>query len=112
MIPIALKNANLTVSSFSVVTSDNGGWARIFEFEDLSRGRLKLLDKKKYLSSTLLKTQWYPSDNGMLCMTYPEKVLVVDTNTLKPIDSFDFGPKKKIYGTDWNSLNPCLIGGK
>lgn len=96
---------------FSVITSDSNGYASIYKFSDHSKGTLELFDKIQLQHLTLHKSQWYPSDNGMFCMTYPDRVVIVDTNTLKAIDTFSF-PSKKIYGTDWNALNPCLVAGK
>ncbi|XP_053203857.1 uncharacterized protein LOC128388479 [Panonychus citri] len=90
------------------LASDCDGNISIYEIEEEARGRLRLIERRQFVPLTLNKSQWFPIDNGLIAATYPNKVVLVDTNTLKLLDSYDFG-QKKIYSSDWNKLNPNLI---
>ncbi|XP_074604304.1 uncharacterized protein LOC141857690 [Brevipalpus obovatus] len=102
-----INHIDIDFSHKFAVTCDCEGTAAIYGFKD-SRGKLELIAKHRFVPSTLHKCQWYPSDDGMISLTYSNKVILVDTASLRSIDSYDFGDKK-IYGTDWNMNNPRLI---
>ncbi|XP_015787123.1 DNA excision repair protein ERCC-8 [Tetranychus urticae] len=113
--PIFEVNVSATVNYIDVdpsvkfsLVSDCDGNISIYEIEEESCGRLRLIEKRQFVPLTLNKSQWFPADNGLLQATYPNKVVVVDTNTLKLLDAYDFG-LKKVYNSDWNKLNPNLI---
>ena len=52
----------------------------------------------------------FPHDNGMFQVSYANSISLVDTNTMKQCESFNF--TGEIFWSDWSKLDPNLVAGK
>lgn len=71
-------------------------------------GRIKLLQQKKFSSGFVTGVQWFPNDNGLFCVAYNNRVVIVDTNTFSVCDSHVFG-QHQLFWCDWSELDGNLI---
>ena len=73
------------------------------------------------LNSTLIhRTQWYPNENAMFCVTQPGGLTLIDAAQFTKLDSYRFTTgaitssnrkttSSAVYWSDWNAQNPNLI---
>lgn len=71
-------------------------------------GELQFLQQKKFSSGFVTGLQWFPKDNGMFCVAYNNRVVIVDTNTFSICETHLFG-QNQLFWCDWNELDGNLI---
>lgn len=113
---------------FSLLTCSNDGIIQLKEILDESSGLVKNVHEKDYYAGFANRSQWfvkftnqhycsfishyhyrYPCDNGMFNVTYRNRVLLIDTNTLKVCETHKFW--SNVNWSDWNPINTHLIAG-
>lgn len=92
-----------------MLVSEANGNLHVYEVVNNMDGNLEFIARKELLSIMILRSQWLPNDNGLLAVTQPKLVSLINSNTFQVVDSYKLESNPVIYWSDWNGNDPNLI---
>ena len=104
----AFPNLTLFCCCLSMLSGEADGNIKILSMTKTTDGDIGLLQQKKFSPGFVTGIQWFPKDNGMFCVAYNSRVVLVDTNTFCICESHNFS-QNQLFWCDWNELDGNLI---
>lgn len=96
-----------------MLVSDSDGNVLARRIAESNFGRLSELTRLHLESIMVHRTQWFPNDNGLFCVTQPSCLTLVDAASFAPVEKYRFDGEHSrhgaVYWSDWNGENLNLL---
>lgn len=96
------------ISSYSLLSSESDGSVKLLRVTKATDGEIQLLKQKKFSTGFVTGIQWFPSDNGLFCVAYNNRVVLIDTSSFRVCETYDFS-QNQLFWCDWNEQDGNVI---